>query len=46
MVIFVRRNLKNCRMQIINPATEEIIAEVPEDTQASVAEKYRLLLGG
>jgi acyl-CoA reductase-like NAD-dependent aldehyde dehydrogenase len=33
-------------MQIINPATEEIIGEVPEDTEASVREKYRLLREG
>jgi acyl-CoA reductase-like NAD-dependent aldehyde dehydrogenase len=33
-------------MQIINPATEEIIGEVPEDTEASVKEKYRLLREG
>jgi len=33
-------------MQIINPATEEIIGEVPEDTEASVQEKYRLLKEG
>ena len=33
-------------MQIINPATEEIIGEVPEDTEASVQEKYRLVAGG
>src|SRR5580658_40311 len=33
-------------MQIINPATEEIIGEVPEDTEASVLEKYRLLRVG
>jgi acyl-CoA reductase-like NAD-dependent aldehyde dehydrogenase len=33
-------------MQIINPATEEIIGEVPEDTVASVQEKYRLLRVG
>jgi acyl-CoA reductase-like NAD-dependent aldehyde dehydrogenase len=33
-------------MQIINPATEEIIGEVPEDTEASVQEKYRLLREG
>ena len=33
-------------MQIINPATEEVIAEVPEDTEASVQEKYRLLQKG
>src|SRR5580698_3338150 len=30
-------------MQIINPATEEIIAEVAEDTEAEVQEKYRLV---
>src|ERR1700722_6367104 len=33
-------------MQVINPATEEIIAEVPEDTEATVQEKYRLLRVG
>jgi acyl-CoA reductase-like NAD-dependent aldehyde dehydrogenase len=33
-------------MQIINPATEEIIGEVPEDTEASVQDKYRLLKEG
>jgi acyl-CoA reductase-like NAD-dependent aldehyde dehydrogenase len=33
-------------MEIINPATEEIIAEVPEDTEASVQEKYQLLKVG
>jgi acyl-CoA reductase-like NAD-dependent aldehyde dehydrogenase len=33
-------------MQVINPATEEIIAEVPEDTEASVQEKYRLVRVG
>ena len=33
-------------MLIINPATEEIIGEVPEDTEASVGEKYRLLREG
>ncbi|HXD79866.1 MAG TPA: aldehyde dehydrogenase family protein [Puia sp.] len=33
-------------MQIVNPATEAIIAEVPEDTAESVAEKYRLLRQG
>jgi acyl-CoA reductase-like NAD-dependent aldehyde dehydrogenase len=33
-------------MHIINPATEEIIAEVPEDTEASVHEKLRLLRDG
>ena len=30
-------------MQIINPATEEIIGEVPEDTETSVWEKLSLL---
>src|SRR5579872_5769468 len=33
-------------MQIINPATEEIIAEVAEDTEAEVQEKYRLVRAG
>lgn len=33
-------------MQIINPATEEIIGEVPEDTEASVREKWALLRAG
>jgi len=33
-------------MEIINPATEEIIAEVPDDTEASVQEKYQLLKAG
>ena len=33
-------------MQIINPATEEIIGEVPEDTEASVREKFNLLRAG
>jgi acyl-CoA reductase-like NAD-dependent aldehyde dehydrogenase len=33
-------------MQIINPATEEIIGEVAEDTEAEVQEKYRLLREG
>jgi acyl-CoA reductase-like NAD-dependent aldehyde dehydrogenase len=33
-------------MQIINPATEEIIGEVPEDTEASVREKLALLKAG
>jgi len=28
-------------MIVINPATEEAIGEIPEDTQASVQEKYR-----
>ncbi|HUB61307.1 MAG TPA: aldehyde dehydrogenase family protein [Puia sp.] len=33
-------------MQIINPATEEVIGEVPEDTGESGWEKYRLLRTG
>jgi acyl-CoA reductase-like NAD-dependent aldehyde dehydrogenase len=33
-------------MQIINPATEEIIGEVPEDTETSVREKLNLLRTG
>jgi acyl-CoA reductase-like NAD-dependent aldehyde dehydrogenase len=33
-------------MQIINPATEEIIGEVPEDTETSVREKLALLRAG
>jgi acyl-CoA reductase-like NAD-dependent aldehyde dehydrogenase len=33
-------------MQIVNPATEEIIGEVPEDTEASVKEKLALLRVG
>jgi acyl-CoA reductase-like NAD-dependent aldehyde dehydrogenase len=33
-------------MQIINPATEEIIGEVPEDTETSVWEKLNLLRTG
>src|SRR5450631_2599911 len=33
-------------MQIINPATEELIREVPEDTEATVAEKFRRLKEG
>ena len=33
-------------MQIINPATEEIIGEVAEDTEAEVQEKYRLVRAG
>ena len=33
-------------MQIINPATEEIIGEVMEDSEVSVKEKFNLLKGG
>jgi acyl-CoA reductase-like NAD-dependent aldehyde dehydrogenase len=33
-------------MQIINPATEELIREVPEDHAASIRQKYELLKGG
>jgi acyl-CoA reductase-like NAD-dependent aldehyde dehydrogenase len=33
-------------MQIINPATEEIIGEVAEDTQTEIGEKYQLVKAG
>jgi len=33
-------------MRIINPATEEVIEEVPEDTQASAEAKYRAVKEG
>ncbi|MBS1662962.1 MAG: aldehyde dehydrogenase family protein [Bacteroidetes bacterium] len=33
-------------MQIINPATEEIIAEIAEDTESSIREKYQLVKKG
>jgi acyl-CoA reductase-like NAD-dependent aldehyde dehydrogenase len=33
-------------MQIINPATEEVLTEVPEDSQASVEGKYREVKAG
>ncbi|HEY4110403.1 aldehyde dehydrogenase family protein [Puia sp.] len=33
-------------MQIINPATEAVIGEVTEDTQATVEEKYRSVKAG
>jgi len=33
-------------MQIINPATEEIIEEITEDTETSIKEKYTLVKGG
>src|ERR1700742_4772394 len=33
-------------MQVVNPATEEIIDEVAEDTEASIKEKYQLLKEG
>src|SRR6185437_14209035 len=33
-------------MQIINPATEEILKEVAEDSETSVREKYNLLCKG
>ena len=33
-------------MQIINPATEEIIDEITEDTEESVKQKFDLLRGG
>jgi acyl-CoA reductase-like NAD-dependent aldehyde dehydrogenase len=31
-------------MEIINPATEEVIVNLPEDTEDSIIEKYNLLL--
>jgi len=33
-------------MTIVNPATEEIIQEVVEDTEASVREKYQAVREG
>src|SRR5580692_10933122 len=33
-------------MQVINPATEEIIEQVTEDSEATVKEKYALLREG
>jgi acyl-CoA reductase-like NAD-dependent aldehyde dehydrogenase len=33
-------------MKIINPATEELITEVPEDTRESVTQKFRQLQAG
>jgi acyl-CoA reductase-like NAD-dependent aldehyde dehydrogenase len=33
-------------MQIINPATEELIREIPEDTEQTIAEKFQLLKKG
>lgn len=33
-------------MRIINPATEELIQEIPEDTEQSVREKFQLLKKG
>src|ERR1700748_781156 len=33
-------------MQIVNPATEEIISEVTEDTEVSVNQKFDLLKAG
>jgi acyl-CoA reductase-like NAD-dependent aldehyde dehydrogenase len=39
-------NLKNCKMQIINPATETIITEVAEDTTATIQQKFELLKTG
>src|SRR5690242_21193979 len=42
-----RRNQKNnSTMTIINPATEEIIQEVKEDTEATVHEKYQQVKAG
>ena len=37
-------NLK--KLKIINPATEEMIKEVAEDTQKSIEEKFKLLQAG
>ena len=37
-------NLK--KLKVINPATEEIIKEITEDTQSSIAEKFSLLQKG
>src|SRR5688572_14952242 len=34
------------KLTIINPATEEVITEVAEDTQISIEEKFRLLQAG
>src|SRR6476619_6342984 len=33
-------------MQIINTATEEVITEIPEDTQQTIAKKFQSLKGG
>jgi len=33
-------------MQIINPATEEVITEIPEDTQQTIAKKFQSLKDG
>ena len=33
-------------MKIINPANEEVIAELKEDTQSSVARKFNILKKG
>jgi acyl-CoA reductase-like NAD-dependent aldehyde dehydrogenase len=33
-------------MKVINPATEELIREVPEDSEATVGEKFRSLKNG
>ncbi|MCW3120216.1 MAG: Aldehyde Dehydrogenase [Chitinophagaceae bacterium] len=33
-------------MKVINPATEEVIREIPEDSKKSVEEKYQLLRSG
>ncbi len=30
-------------MKIVNPATEEVIAEISEDNEISLSEKFRLL---
>ena len=33
-------------MKIINPATEELIKELPEDDQQTIADKFSLLQTG
>ena len=33
-------------MQIINPATEEVITEIAEDTEQSIAKKFQSLKEG
>ena len=39
-------NKKQSGMKIINPATQEIIQEIAEDSEAVITEKYRLLKKG
>ncbi|HEX8315506.1 MAG TPA: aldehyde dehydrogenase family protein, partial [Flavisolibacter sp.] len=40
------RKLNMKKLPVINPATEEIITELNEDTKESVAEKFRVLKAG